>query len=139
MMRIAASILPLLLVAACGRTPSARDAPGTYVLHLPAAADTLWVQPGGRYLHHYAADGTAPVVSRGTWAFEPGADRPRMMFHGFPFRTPAGHAVDPARRGTWPAQIERTGTGTVALSLDHDAELRYHRISTRMLGSGGRP
>lgn len=139
MMRSIASILPLLLVAACGRTPSAADAPGTYVLHLRDASDTLWVQPDGRYLHHYAADGAAPVVSRGTWAFEPGADRPIVTFGGFPFRTPASHAVDPARHGTLPAQFERTGTGTVALSLDHDEELRYHRISTHMLGSGGRP
>ncbi|HYW10876.1 MAG TPA: hypothetical protein VE871_02940 [Longimicrobium sp.] len=135
-MRSVASILPLLLAAACSRTPGPDDAPGTYLLHLRDASDTLWVQPGGGFIHRYAADDGPPMVTRGTWVFEPSTDPPIVTFHGFPFRGPGTHATDPSRRGTWPASIHRTLTGTVVLPMDAGVSLRYHRISTLMLGSG---
>ena len=136
MMRCAASIVPLLLAAACSRTPGLEDAAGTYVLHLRDASDTLWVRPGGGFIHRYAADDAPPVVSRGTWEYEWLVDHLSVTFHGFPYRGPGSHATDPSRRGIWPASIHRTRTGTVVLPMDMGVSLRYHRISTRMLGSG---
>jgi hypothetical protein len=136
MMQSAASILVLLLAAACSRTPGPEDAPGTYVLHLRDASDTLWVQPEGGFIHRYAAEDGPPVVTRGTWEFEQFMERRSVTFSGFPFRGPGSHATDPSRRGIWPASIHRTLTGTVVLPMDAGVSLRYHRISTRMLGSG---
>jgi hypothetical protein len=136
MMRIAAAVLTLLAAAACSRTPTAEDAPGTYVLHLRDASDTLWLQPGGRYLHRYAADGAEPVAGTGTWEFGEMAEGPAVMFSGPPLRTPSQQAERVDGRGIWPASFTRTATGTVVLQpVDEDGE-RYHRVSTRMLGSG---
>lgn len=139
MMRWAASILPLLLAVACSRSSWAEDAPGTYVLHLRDASDTLWVRPDGGFIHRYAADDAPPLVTRGTWEYEWLVDHLSVTFHGYPYRAPGSHATDPSRRGIWPASIHRTFTGTLVLPMDADVSLRYHRISTRMLGSGGRP
>jgi hypothetical protein len=138
MIQSIASILPLLLVAACGRTPSAGDAPGTYVLHLRDASDTLWVLPDGRYLHHYAADGAEPVAGTGTWEFGEMAEGSAVLFSGPPLRTPSPHAARVDRRGIWPASFTRTATGTVVLQPADEEGERYHRISTHMLGSGSR-
>jgi hypothetical protein len=139
MMRSIASILPLLLAAACGRTPSASDAPGTYVLHLRDASDTLWVLPDGRYLHRFAADGAEPVTGTGSWEFGEMAEGPAVLFSGLPLRTPLPGTARVDRRGIWPALFTRTATGTVVLQPADEGGERYHRISTHMLGSGGRP
>jgi hypothetical protein len=136
MMRIAASIVPLLLAAACSRTPTAGDAPGTYVLHLRNASDTLWVQPGGRYVHRHAADGAEPVAGTGTWEFGEVAEGPAVLFSGVPSGTPSLLATRGDTGDPWPALIQRTATGTVVLMPGGDVGTRYHRISTRMLGSG---
>lgn len=132
------ALLLLVLAGACTRPGAAEDAPGTYVLDLRGAADTLWLHRDGRYAHVYAARGAAPLASAGTWEFEVLMDRPSATLSRFPYRDPVTHAVHPGRPGTWPAFIERTLTGAVVLPVNPDVAVRYRRVSPRPVGSGGR-
>jgi hypothetical protein len=136
-MRRSAVVL-LTLACACGGTASRADAPGTYVLHLRGAADTLWVRPDGSYTRLRAVDGAAPFVVAGTWEFEELSAGPAVMFSGLPFRAPYPPAPNVSPRSVWPSLIQRTATGTVVLPVQYDGGARYHRISNGMLGSGGR-
>jgi hypothetical protein len=131
MMRFAAAIILLAAVAGCARPGIRADAPGTYVLHLRGAADTLWVRADGGYAHLHAREGAARVLSRGTWTFDGSGTDGGVVFSGVPFRSPAPTPHDP------PATLQRTATGAVVLVVDGDGQRRYHRISRRQLGSGG--
>jgi hypothetical protein len=132
------AVLVLALACACGGPASRDDAPGTYVLHLRDAADTLWLRPDGTFARAYAADGAPPAVSTGTWTFTDVADGPAVVFRGSPFRAPPAPAPNADPRGAWPSRIQRTATGAVVLPVDSVEGARYHRISIHMLGSGGR-
>ncbi len=131
------AVVLLSVLCACTRPSSRQDAPGTYVLHLRGAADTLWVHPDGTYVHRYAANGAPPVIVRGTWEFQPVGGDPSVVFQDFPSRTTLGLPPEQLRRTRWPAFIRRTASGAVVLPVNLDTRLQYHRISTRMLGSGG--
>lgn len=137
-MRIVAAVVLVCTLAACSRTPTREDAPGTYVLHNAAVSDTLWIAPDGGYVHAIRPGGGEPVVSRGRWAFEPVGGEPGVMFTDFPARASMELPPEQWRRGYWPAFIRRTVTGTVVLPVDPASGAQYHRISTHLLGSGRR-
>jgi hypothetical protein len=134
------STLALLLCLSCGcaRAGTRGEAPGTYVLTLRIAADTLWVVPDGSYTHVYAPGGGKVRVARGGWEYETVRRRPVVTFHHFPVRDYDGFVPESGRTGTWPAYIGRTAAGSIVLPVDDGKGLNYRRVSPGMLGSAGR-
>lgn len=131
------AICLLALACACGGPARRTDVPGTYVLHLRDAADTLWVRPDASYTRLHTVEGAAPFVVAGTWEFTELPAGPAVMFSGLPFRAPSAPAPNVSPRTVWPSFIQRTVTGTVVLPVQVGDGARYHRISNGMLGSGG--
>src|SRR6185503_13015572 len=63
----ALSLLSILALG-CGALPiTDREIPGTYVMNLGRAADTLFVDPGGTYRRVYRAPDQPVTIDSGSW------------------------------------------------------------------------
>ena len=100
----------------CSRRAAPEDLPGTYVMNRGRAADTLVLEPDGRYIRRYVAPRTAPVTDTGTWSIESVTGEGRLALEGFPARwqvETSPEAGDGTRRGLWAVTAERSLSGSI--------------------------
>lgn len=135
-MRIAA--LLLLITAACSQWPiHERDLTGTYVMNRGRAADTLMVQPHGRYRHVYAMPGQPVTVDSGSWVADTFHGDAVVRFSQFWQRWQGEMDASWVRRsplkpGEWMAHPDRKFNGRLRFVVDETLAWAYVQTSGRV-------
>ncbi|MFN2570406.1 MAG: hypothetical protein ABR537_02170 [Gemmatimonadales bacterium] len=128
-----AALCALLAAAGCSSWPiNLREVPGTYVMNRGRAADTLVIQPQGRYVHMYRAPGQPVVVDVGAWSIDTIHKQAVVTLHGFWQRwrteTEASELLrHPLAPGLWQVTPQRDALGRLRLMVDEDIEWLYVR------------
>jgi hypothetical protein len=97
------------------------------------AADSLWLLPGGHYVHRYVAPATVPAVDSGGWEVEPRrGDELRVTLADFVMRSDAETwpvAPPSLRPGYWSTYVQRASRGRPALVVNDDLGWAFVRVA----------
>jgi hypothetical protein len=112
-----------------------REIPGTYVMNLGRAADTLIVEAGGKYRRIYAFPGRPVIIDSGTWAITSYHGDEVVVFTNFWQRWRAetegsGSARHraPITLNDWRPVPERSLWGRLQLPVEPDLQWTYERV-----------
>lgn len=97
---------------------------GTYIANHGRGKDTLFVEPGGKYIHHFLGPSGKRFEDEGTWDFESDpAGNYNVVFTGFQ------HYWDEGARSNaiWPAYVQRSLFGKVRILLNEDLSYYYEK------------
>lgn len=124
------------LSIACGALPiDHREVPGTYVMNLGRAADTLLVNAGGTYRRSYAIPNEPVTIDSGTWVITMYHGDEVVAFSNFSQRwrnetegTGSARHRAPITADVWRAVPERSLWGRLQLPVEPDLQWRYERV-----------
>jgi len=112
-----------------------REIPGTYVMNLGRAADTLFVDPGGTYRRVYRAPDQPVTIDSGSWTITEYHGDHVVAFTNFWQRwraetEGAGTARHraPIAADDWRSKPERSLWGKLQLPVEPDLQWMYVRV-----------
>lgn len=133
--RVGWALLPILMVA-CGALPiDHREVPGTYVMNLGRAADTLIVEARGTYRRIYAMPDQPVTIDSGTWSIQQYHGDEVVAFSNFWQRwrgetegTGAARHRAPITPDNWRPVPERSWWGRMQLPVEPDLQWIYVQV-----------
>jgi hypothetical protein len=121
----------LLAVCAvgCNTVADPNDVPGTYVMNLGKARDTLTVYPDSSYRRVYVSPGARAVVDIGRWGVRRVDNKTFIDFSDFTTRWRVEtFPGDPPKTGTWSVAAERNVNDDLLLGVDDDMGWAYIQL-----------
>lgn len=123
------------LTLACGALPiDHREIPGTYVMNLGRAADTLIVIKGGTYRRIYASPNQPVMIDSGKWVITMYHGDEVVAFSDFRQRwrsetegTGSARHRTPITADDWRARPERSLWGRLRLPVEPELQWMYVR------------